>query len=166
MNPIEQDIWKNCLTGFQLRRGMNGMYMFITFKFKGEFKHNSPVYHIFFFGKHHIHYKDHKGWVVENEIKFTEREQKDNDPRFPKKFRYGFFQPAGTRKTAELFFSQIRQKLIGKTEPSDKVIQLLKQSFPLHIPIELIYIICSNLLKMELEWLGKLLTLEELEEEE
>lgn len=155
MNPREQEIWKRCMNGFQLKKKIGSHHgpTFMIVKFKGEFEYNSPIYHVFFYGKHHIHRKEHKGWTIDNTINFTEREQKDNDPRFPIFFNYFGFRPGNTRKTVNLFFDQIRNKLKFCTRPSDKIIHFLKQNVP--FPDELISLICSNFMITELEWLER-----------
>lgn len=152
MDIREQEIWKRCMNGLQLKKKIKST-IFFTVKFKGEFKYNSPIYHVYFFGRHYIHQKDHMGWVIDSAIKFTQREEKDNDPRFPKFFWYPFFRPKKADKIMNLFFSQIQQKLKPCTKPSDKIVEFLSKNIAL--PKEIIWIICSNLLLVELEWLDQ-----------
>lgn len=164
MNPREQEIWKRCYSGLKMEEYPYSVEHRLIVEFKGHFVCDSPVYHYTYFSIEYNHNRDIDGW--EDPVYHLPGEERDNDPRFPRP-------PAtlgrwwiNTSMIIQKFFHQLEQGLgsLKPTEPPPpRVLSLLRESLP--IPDELILLTCTNLFICELEWLGRLLTLEELEKE-
>jgi hypothetical protein len=153
MNETEQEIWKRCLSGIYLKKKIHFYlgYSFVTINFQGEFELNSPIYHCYFYGHHYIHQKDHRGWVIKTHQDnwYSSRQEENNDHKFPRSFHP--YDKVG--ESMKEFFGQIEQKMMFCNHPSDKIIQFLTKYLP--FPIEVLWMICSNIRICELEWLEK-----------
>lgn len=154
MNLREQEIWKRCYTGTKNTSSINSKYGArypLTVEFSGNFVCDSPVYHYRYDSVIYVHIRDIDGW--EDPVNHTPGRDGDNDPRFPK--------PPETlgmywkNIIVELFTHLLKglDSLKPFEPPPPKTLDLLRKCLPIHE--ELIWLICTNLLIVELDWLEK-----------